>query len=193
MRQTSQRLGVVQTVPSWMGSSVIQPVSVTDAVYYLAEAIERPDVTGHLDVVGPDRLSYMALLRTYAAAARLLRLQVPVWLAPVDVVGRVAGRLVDVPTPVVESLIPSLGHDMVAELDAADVLGEPAGGRLTVAESIRRSLPTPRGTRRSAAGVEVRRDGAAVGGDPQAPSVGDPAWARDRSVLDWLRDTLPGR
>ena len=99
MRQTSQRLGVVQTVPAWMGSSMIQPVSVTDAVYYLAEALERTEVTGHLDVVGPDRLSYLALLRTYAGAARLLRVQLPVWLAPVDIVARVAGRLVDVPAP----------------------------------------------------------------------------------------------
>ena len=67
MRQTSQRLGVVQTVPAWMGSSVIQPVAVADAVYYLAEALERPEVTGHLDVVGPDQLTYLTLLRTYAA------------------------------------------------------------------------------------------------------------------------------
>jgi uncharacterized protein YbjT (DUF2867 family) len=197
MRQTSQRLGVVQTVPSWMGSSVIQPVSVTDAVYYLAEALERPEVTGHFDVVGPDRLSYMALLRTYAGAARLLRVQLPVWLAPVDVVARVAGRLVDVPAPVVESLIPSLGHDMVAERDAADVLGEPVGGRLTVAEAIRRSLATPRVGRASAAredgATDGATDGAAVGGDPQAPSVGDPSWAHDRSVIDWLRGALPRR
>jgi len=192
MRQTSQRLGVVQTVPAWMGSSIIQPVSVTDAVYYLAEALERTEITGHLDVVGPDRLSYLALLRTYAGAARLVRVQLPVWLAPVDIVARVAGRLVDVPAPVVESLIPSLGHDMVADRDAADVLGEPVGGRLTVAEAIRRSLAT-RWVNRNGAAADDAVDGAAVGGDPQAPSVGDPAWARDRSVLDWLRGSLPRR
>jgi uncharacterized protein YbjT (DUF2867 family) len=193
MRQTSQRLGVVQTVPAWMGSSVIQPVSVTDAVYYLAEALERPEVTGHLDVVGPDRLSYTELLRTYAAAARLMRVQLPVWLAPVEVVARVAGRLVDVPAPVVESLIPSLGHDMVAERDAADVLGEPAGGRLTVAEAIRRSLAARVAVASPDGAADRGPDGAAVGGDPQAPSVGDPGWARDRSVLEWLRGTLPRR
>ena len=124
------------------------------------------------------------------ARPRLLRVQLPVWLAPVEVVARVAGRLVDVPAPVVESLIPSLGHDMVAGRDAADVLGEPSGGRLTVAEAIRRSLVT---RRVGSDGVAGAADGAAVGGDPQAPSVGDPAWARDRSVLDWLRGALPGR
>lgn len=173
MRQMSHRLGVVQTVPAWMGGSVIQPVAARDAVWFLAEALERPEVTGHLDVVGPDRVSYVELLRTYAGAARLLRVQVPVWLAPVEAVARVAGLLVDVPSGTVASLIPSLGHDMVGERDAADVLGEPPGGRLELAEAIRRSL----------AGAHA--DGAAPDGDPQAPSVGDPEWSRHRSVLDW--------
>src|SRR6476646_3763166 len=145
MRQMSHRLGVVQTVPAWMGGSVIQPVAVADAVWFLAEALERTDVTGHLDVVGPDRLSYVSLLRTYAARARLLRVQVPVWLAPVETVARVAGALVDVPNGTVQSLIPSLGHDMVGERDAADVLGEPPGGRLGVADAVSRSLTTTRG------------------------------------------------
>ena len=81
---------------------------------------------------------------------------------------------------------------MVADRDAADVLGEPVGGRLTVAEAIRRSLATRRVNRNGAAADDAV-DGAAVGGDPQAPSVGDPAWARDRSVLDWLRGSLPRR
>ena len=164
------------------------PVAAADAVHYLAEALERPEVTGHLDLVGPDQLTYLTLLRTYARAARLLRVQVPVWLVPVELVARVAGRLVDVPAPVVESLIPSLGHDMVAGRDAADVLGEPSGGRLTVVEAIRRSLVM---RRVGSDGVVGLQDGAAVGGDPQAPSVGDPVWARDRSVLDWLRGALP--
>ncbi|NUR15785.1 MAG: NAD(P)H-binding protein [Dermatophilaceae bacterium] len=186
MRQMSHRLGVVQTVPSWMAGSVIQPVAVADAVWFLAEALERPDITGHLDVVGPDRLSYVSLLRTYAAEARLLRVQLPVWLAPVETVARVAGSLVDVPSGTVQSLIPSLGHDMVGQLDAADVLGEPADGRLGVAEAIRRSLAISRAGDGAA-------DGAALDGDPQAPSAGDPSWSRHRSVLDWVWSTARGR
>ena len=186
MRQMSHRLGVVQTVPAWMAGSVIQPVAVADAVHLLAEAVGRPDVTGHLDVVGPDRLSNVTLLRTYATEARLLRVQVPVWLAPVETVARVAGSLVDVPSGTVQSLIPSLGHDMVGERDAVDVLGEPPDGRLHVADAIRRSLSTSR------AG-EGAADGAALDGDPQAPSAGDPSWSRHRSVLDWVWSTARGR
>jgi uncharacterized protein YbjT (DUF2867 family) len=179
LRQMSHRLPLVQTVPTWMSRSVIEPVAVVDAVHLLADALERQEVTGWLDVVGPDRLGYAALLRAYASAARLVRVQVPVWLAPVDAVARVAGALVDVPSRTVEALVPSLGHDMVGERDAAEVLGEPPGGRLTVAEAIRRALARPT--------EGVPADGAAQGGDPQRPSAGDPAWSRHRSAVAWLR------
>ncbi len=174
LRQASHRLPLVQAVPAWMRRSVIQPVAVADAVWALAEALERPRVTGWLDLVGPECLSYVDLLRTYAAQARLVRVQVPLWLAPVEAVARLAGALVDVPSRTVESLVPSLGHDMVAARDAATVLGEPAGGRLTVAHAMRRALTES-------------EDGAAVGGDPQRPSAGDPDWSRLRSVPVWLR------
>ena len=127
MRQLSERLPVVQTVPAWMGRTVIQPVAVADTVHYLAEALERPDVAGHLDVVGPDRVTYAELLRTYAAESGLLRIQ-PGVARPVEAVARVAGAVVDVPSSLVESLIPSLGHDMAADRDAAFVLGVPPDG-----------------------------------------------------------------
>jgi hypothetical protein len=100
-------------------------------------------------------------------------------------VARVAGSLVDVPSSTVLSLIPSLGHDMVAGHDAADVLGEPDGGRLGVDEAIRRSLRTARAGRGAP-------DGAALDGDPQAPSAGDPPWSRHRSVLDWVWSAARG-
>jgi uncharacterized protein YbjT (DUF2867 family) len=182
LRQTSHRLPVVQTVPAWMHGSVIQPVAVADAVWYLAEAIERTDVSGWLDVVGPEPVGYSELLRAYAEQARLVRVQVPVWLAPVDAVARLAGALVDVPSRTVESLVPSLGHDMVATRDAATVLGEPPEGRLTVADAIRRAIDGP-----DDASGPVPADGAAVGADAQRPSAGDPEWSRHRSVLAWVR------
>ncbi len=177
MRQLSSRLPFVTTVPAWMAGTVIQPVAVSDTVHYLAEALERVDIVGHLDAVGPDQVTYAALLRAYAAASGLLRVQVPVWLLPVDAVARVAGLLVDVPSSLVESLIPSLGHDMVADRDAAVALGSPEGGATTLDEAIRRSLAT----------LDPDLDGAAVGADPMAPSAGDPPWSRHRSAFDIVR------
>ena len=77
---------------------------------------ERTDVTGHLDVAGPDRVTYPELLDLYADAAGLIRVQVPVPAIPEEVVGLVAGQLTDVDTTTVQSLLASLRHDMVADL-----------------------------------------------------------------------------
>ena len=78
VRQISERLPLVQTIPTWMRDTVVQPIAVADAVRYVAEAVERTDVTGHLDVAGPDRVTYPELLDLYADAAGLTRVQVPV-------------------------------------------------------------------------------------------------------------------
>jgi hypothetical protein len=75
---------------------------------------------------------------------------------------------------------------MVGDRDAADVLGEPPAGRLGVADAVSRSLATTRAGDGAA-------DGASVEGDPQAPSAGDPAWARHRSGLGWIWAAVRGR
>jgi uncharacterized protein YbjT (DUF2867 family) len=116
VRQISERLPLVQTIPAWMHDTVVQPVAVADAVHYVAEGVERTDVTGHLDFAGPDRVTYPELLEMYADAAGLFRVQVPVPAIPEDVVGLVAGQLTDVDTTTVQSLLVSLRHDMVADL-----------------------------------------------------------------------------
>ena len=189
MRQTSQRLGVVQTVPAWMGSSVIQPVAAADAVYYLAEALERPEVTGHLDVVGPDQLTYLTLLRTYARAARLLRVQVPVWLAPVEV-----GR-------------PGRGSPRrragagggVAHPEPRARHGGRARRRRRARRAERRTAHRRRGdpsvardeTRRQRRGRRTWRTVRRSAGTRRPRRSATRSWARDRSVLDWLRGALP--
>jgi hypothetical protein len=89
VRQISERLPLVRTVPRWMRDTVVQPIAV--AVHYLAEAVERRSVTGHLDVAGPDRLTSPQLLELYADVAGLTRVQVPVPGVPEDLVGWLAG------------------------------------------------------------------------------------------------------
>ena len=107
VRQISERLPLLQTIPTWMRDTVVQPIAVADAVHYLAEAVERVDVTGHLDVAGPDRLTYPELLDLYADIAGLTRIQVTVPGLPEEARG-VGGRLTDVDTPTVQSLMASL-------------------------------------------------------------------------------------
>ena len=165
VRQISERLPLVQTIPSWMRDTVVQPIAVADAVRYVAEAVERTDVTGHLDVAGPDRVTYPELLDLYADAAGLTRVQVPVPAIPEDVVGLLAGQLTDVDTATGQSLLASLRHDMVADLGPTTAAFGPYEG-VSLSEAVRQAIaaepPSP-----------AERDGAASGGLPARPSSVD--------------------
>jgi hypothetical protein len=161
VRQISERLPLVQTIPAWMRDTVVQPIAVADAVHYVAEAVERTDVTGHLDVGGPDRVTYPELLDRYADAAGLTRVQVLVPDIPEEIVGWVAGQLTDVDTVTVQSLLASLRHDMVADLGPTTAAFGPYEG-VPLDEAIRQAIaPAP---------MAPARDGAAVGGTPARPS-----------------------
>src|SRR5690606_13872547 len=102
----------VQTVPTWM-NSLVQPVAVVDALAALVGALTADIGSRSYDVGGPERLRYAELLNRYAAAAGLVRPQVPVPLLPTDLVGMLVAGLTDVPAPTVEALVASLHHDMV--------------------------------------------------------------------------------
>ncbi|WP_295697903.1 NAD(P)H-binding protein [Lapillicoccus sp.] len=170
VRQISERIPLVQTIPSWMQNTRVQPVSVSDAVVLLADAVEAPEVTGKVDLAGPDRLTYPELLQLYADVAHLTRVRIPIPGFPDDIVGWLAGQLTDVPTPTVESLMASLRHDMVASEDVRERLGDPGREMTGLRQAVERSLL------RFGEGA----DGASIGADPCAPSIGDPEWTRTR-------------
>lgn len=168
VRQLSERLPLVTAIPGWMRSTRVQPVAIADAVYYLAEAVENGDVVGHLDIGGPEVLTYPQLLSRYARVAGLRRLQIPVPPVPFDVVGWVAGQLTDVDTDTVQSLMASLRDDMVVRTGARTRLGDPGHQPLSLDEALTRSLQP----------YALSTDGARPGADPAAPSAGDPGWNR---------------
>jgi uncharacterized protein YbjT (DUF2867 family) len=184
IRQVSERLPV-QTVPSWM-DSLVQPIAVVDALAALVGALDYDGPSRHLDIGGPDRLRYGALLELYAEHSGLTRPQVEVPLLPTGLVGTLVGSLTDVPKPTVEALVESLQHDMVAADDDFVDLLLPAGHSLVgMEESLRRA-----GAERSASPEEA---------DPMGPMPHDPAWAsggEDRPlaarVVDTVRDVVPG-
>ncbi|RNI21310.1 NAD(P)H-binding protein [Flexivirga caeni] len=162
VRQVSERMPV-QTLPTWMDSAV-QPIAVVDALEALAGALNVDCADRSFDVGGPDRLRYSELLDRYAAVTGIRRAQVEVPLVPEQVVQKAAGRLVDVPAPVVESLIESLRHDMVCHEEDFRTALLPAGHVLLgVEEAIRRSL------------ADAPDDPATA--DPMAPLPHDPDWA----------------
>ena len=132
------------------------------------------------------RLSYGALIDAYTSHAGLERPQVEVPLLPTALVGTLVGSLTDVPRPVVEALVQSLRHDMVAADDDFKQMLLPEGHRLVgLDEAFRRAL-APRAT-------------APEDADPVGPLPQDPAWASggdDRPALakgvDAVKDVLPG-
>lgn len=171
VRQLSGRLPLVTAVPGWMRSTRVQPVAIADAVYYLVEAVERCDVVGHLDIGGPEVLTYPQLLSRYARVAGLRRLQIPVPPLPFDLVGWVAGQLTDADTDTVQSLMASLRDDMVVRTGARTRLGDRGHQPLSLDEALTRSLQP----------YTSATDGARRGADPAAPSAGDPGWTRGAS------------
>lgn len=166
IRQFCERT-VVQPVPKWMATSTVQPIAVTDVVQLLANAAERTELIGHLDIGGASAISYRELLALYSQVAKLHRTQIVTGSWPVGLVAKVSAIASNAPNTIVENLIASLRHDMVCDDPRGGVLDSPGSDYLSLTESIRRSLVTP--------GKEI--DGAAVDGDPEAPSAGDPAWA----------------
>ena len=188
IRQISERMPL-QTVPTWM-DHLVQPIAIVDALEALVASADVDSPTRSYDIGGPEQLRYPELLSRYAELAGLTRPQVDVPLLPTKLVSVLAGRMTDVPAPVVEALLDSLHHDMVCQEQdfVRDLL--PEGYELMgLDESIRRSLADPRET-------EPADPDAA---DPMGPMPHDPSWAGggDQSLLqraaETARDVLPGR
>lgn len=155
---------LIQPVPLWLARTRVQPIAVTDAVRALVEAFEDgTTLEGAVDIGGPDVLRYPALLGAYDRAARLLRVRVPVLVAPEPIVALATAGLVQAPFHTVAALVASLRDDMVCRPDATWV---PADGEplLGVREAMLRALD-PWGT-------ELER-----------PLPSDPAWTRTYAPL----------
>lgn len=63
----------VMVTPRWVGTRC-QPISVHDVFDYLTGALDHPELTGVVEVGGPDTLTFRDMLRVYARRRRLRRL-----------------------------------------------------------------------------------------------------------------------
>jgi uncharacterized protein YbjT (DUF2867 family) len=138
MRRMSERLPVL-TLPVWMRSR-IQPIAVEDVVRLLTAALEGPARNRSYDVGGDEVLTYSELLARFATAAGLERPQVPLLVAPVNLVGEGVALLTGIPRSTIRALVKSLTHDMVCRED--DVRRDLAPGvpYLPLDEALTRSL-----------------------------------------------------
>ncbi|HEX5827776.1 MAG TPA: NAD(P)H-binding protein, partial [Candidatus Limnocylindrales bacterium] len=76
LRHLTERLPVMIT-PRWVNTRC-QPIAIRDILDYLAAALDHPEITGVVEVGGPDILSYGDMMRTYARLRGLRRLMIPV-------------------------------------------------------------------------------------------------------------------
>ncbi|SEB73045.1 Nucleoside-diphosphate-sugar epimerase [Nocardioides exalbidus] len=155
-------LFLVQPVPTWMRSTV-QPIAVSDVLRAFDDALAG-EISGAVDVGGPDVLPYPDLMRACAREAGLPRLRVPAPVAPEGLVGIATALATTAPFHTVTALIESLRHDMVCRPDHtwAPATGGPLLG---VEEAIGRA------TTRQYAG-------------PEGALPSDPTWTRPHPLLD---------
>ena len=186
LRHLTERLPV-SFGPKWLRNR-IQPIAVSDVVHYLVRAADLdPGVNRTIDVGMPEQLTYLEMMRRYAAATGLgprLVGTVPV-LTP-RLASLWVGLVTPVPAGIARPLVGSLINDAVkSEDDAATLLGDPEGGLKGFEDAI--ALATrdidPRRWGRTLATVSAAVAATAVAGslltDP------DSAWYRSLRKPTW--------
>ena len=186
LRHLTERLPV-SFGPKWLRNR-IQPIAVSDVVHYLVRAADLdPGVNRTIDVGMPEQLTYLEMMRRYAAATGLgprLVGTVPV-LTP-RLASLWVGLVTPVPAGIARQLVGSLINDAVkSEDDAATLLGDPEGGLKGFEDAI--ALATrdidPRRWGRTLATVSAAVAATAVAGslltDP------DSAWYRSLRKPTW--------
>jgi uncharacterized protein YbjT (DUF2867 family) len=76
LRHLTERLPVMIT-PRWVATRC-QPIGIRNVLEYLAGALDHPEITGIVEIGGPDVLSYGDMMREYARVRGLRRLMIPV-------------------------------------------------------------------------------------------------------------------
>ena len=166
LRHLTERMPVLIT-PRWAHNRV-QPIAVRDALHHLVAAAQLPpEVNRAFDIGGPDVLTYLEMMRRFAAVAGLRR---PLALPAPLLTPWMTAHWVDVITPVPRSiaapLMESLVHDVVCRRgDITDHLAVPE--------------PTPfdEAVRLALARTRAPDEAATPERSPAAPLPTDPEWS----------------
>lgn len=173
LRYLTERLPLI-VAPRWLRTCV-QPIAVRDVLYYLVQSAQLPaEVNRPFDIGGPDRFTYLEMIRKYAVIAGLPRrpsLPVPL-LTP-----RLSAPWVDLLTPLPRqlavSLMESLENDVVcADRDIARYIPDPDGGLTHYEEAVELALTHVREK-----DLHTRWSRADTNGEPSQPLPTDPEWA----------------
>ena len=111
LRHLTERLPIMIT-PRWVGTRC-QPIGIGDALDYLVGALEHPEITGVVEIGGPDILSYGDMMRTYARVRGLRRLMIPVPVLTPRLSSYWVSLVTPVPAGIARPLIEGLRNEVI--------------------------------------------------------------------------------
>jgi uncharacterized protein YbjT (DUF2867 family) len=111
LRHLTERLPVMIT-PRWVATRC-QPIAIRDALAYLVASLDHPEVTGVVEIGGPDVLSYGDMMRTYARLRGLRRLMIPVPVLTPRLSSYWVNLISPVPAGIARPLIEGLRNEVV--------------------------------------------------------------------------------
>jgi hypothetical protein len=111
LRHLTERLPIM-IMPRWVGTRC-QPIGIHDVLDYLVAALEHPEVTGVVEVGGPDVLSYGDMMRRYARLRGLRRLMIPVPVLTPRLSSYWVNLVSPVPASIARPLIEGLRNEVV--------------------------------------------------------------------------------
>lgn len=186
LRHLTERLPAMVT-PRWVHTR-IQPIAIRDVLRYLTGCVALPpEVSRAFDIGGPDVLTYVEMMRRYAAAAGLpKRIIVPVPLLSPALSSLWVGLVTPVPSGIARPLVESLRNEVVAgEHDIAGYVPDPPEGLVGFDHAVELALRRVRD-----ADVVTRWSSASTPGAPSDPLPTDPDWAGGSLYTDDRTETI---
>ncbi|WP_028812595.1 SDR family oxidoreductase [Streptomyces flavidovirens] len=186
LRYLTERLPVMVT-PSWVRTR-IQPIAVRDVLRYLVGSADMPgDVNRAFDIGGTDVVTYLDMMRRYAAVAGLpRRLILPVPVLTPRLSSYWVGLVTPVPHTIARPLAESLRHEVVCdEHDIASYVPDPPGCPIGVDTALTLALQRVQDAR-----VTTRWSSASVPGAPSDPLPTDPDWSGGSLYTDRRERTV---
>ena len=111
LRHLTERLPIMIT-PRWVGTRC-QPIGIRDALDYLVAALDHSEITGVVEIGGPDILSYGDMMRTYARLRGLRRLMIPVPVLTPSLSSYWVSLVSPVPAGIARPLIEGLRNEVI--------------------------------------------------------------------------------
>ncbi|WP_225829871.1 SDR family oxidoreductase [Streptomyces sp. NK08204] len=173
LRYLTERLPVMVT-PRWVRTR-IQPIAVRDVLRILTGCARLPrEVNRTFDIGGPEVLTYLDMMRRYAAVAGLpRRLILPVPVLTPRLSSLWVGLVTPVPASIARPLTESLRHEVVCrENDIERYVPSPPGHPVGFDRAVTLALKRVRDAQ-----VTTRWSSASVPGAPSDPLPTDPDWA----------------